>query len=233
MKLALAFLVFAAAPAYADWSIGGYLGVPHTLSSPLRLQRPPDTDVVFTTVDYAAQPFRFPLYYGYRAAYFPSRHVGIEAELIHLKAFSDPAEVVGRGGRVDGRGVADTAPLGDLVQRLSISHGLNLVFVNAVVRAPARSSSPDCRVSWLARAGVGPTVPHAESTIAGVSQEHYELGRIAVQGAAGVEVRIAQGARIIAEYKFTRTSQEVGVAGGTASARFATHHLVFGAGYRF
>jgi hypothetical protein len=129
--------------------------------------------------------------------------------------------------------VSDAAPLGDIVQRFSISHGLNMVLVNAVMRAPVRRASSDGRVSWVGRIGAGPTVPHAESTIAGITEEHYELGGLAIQAAGGIEMKIARGAHIIGEYKFTTTSQRVGVAGGTASARFATHHVVFGAGYRF
>jgi lipid A oxidase len=233
MKFAVALAFLAGSPAFADWNIDAYLGVPHTLSSPLRLQHPPDTDVVFESVSYRGEPFTFPLYYGYRAGYFSNRHFGLEGELIHLKMFSDPSEVVGRNGRIGGRAVMDAAPLGDVVQRFSISHGLNLVFVNAVVRAPVRRASSDGRVSWVARVGAGPTVPHAESMIAGITEEHYEVGRIAIQAAGGVELKIARGAHVIGEYKFTRTAQRVGVAGGTASARFATHHVVFGAGYRF
>src|SRR2546427_6962187 len=233
MKFAVAFVLLAGSPAYADWNVGVYLGVPHTSSSPLRVQRPPDTDVVLASVAYEGEPFTFPLYYGYRAGYSSNRHLGIEAELIHLKVFADPSEVVGRDGRLGGRSVMDAAPLGDVVQRFSISHGLNLVLVNAVVRAPVRRRSSESRISWVARAGAGPTVPHAESVIAGVAEEHYELGRIALQAAGGIELKIARGVHIISEYKFTRTSQRVGVAGGTASAHFATHHIVVGAGYRF
>ena len=232
MKCAVALVLLAGSPAYADWNVGVYLGIPYTLSSPLRLQLSPGTDVVFESVAYRGEPFTFPLYYGYRAGYF-SNHLGIEAELIHLKVFADPSEVVGRDGRIAGRTVMDAAPLGDVVQRFSISHGLNLVLVNAVVRAPVRRRSSERRVSWVARAGAGPTVPHGESVIAGVGKEQYELGRIAIQGAGGIELKIAGGAHLVGEYKLTTTRQRVGVAGGTASARFTTHHVVFGAGYRF
>ncbi|PYR53456.1 MAG: hypothetical protein DMF91_28290 [Acidobacteria bacterium] len=162
MKFAVALVLLAGSPAYADWNVGVYLGIPHTLSSPLRLQRPPDTDVVFASVAYEGEPFTFPLYYGYRAGYFSHRHLGIEAEVIHLKVFADPSEVVRRDGRLGGRMVMDAAPLGDVVQRFAISHGLNLVLVNAVVRAPVRRRSSESRISWVARAGAGPTVPHAE-----------------------------------------------------------------------
>src|SRR5439155_5961086 len=102
MKCAVALVLLAGSPAYADWNVGVYLGIPYTLSSPLRLQLSPGTDVVFESVAYRGEPFTFPLYYGYRAGYF-SNHLGIEAELIHLKVFADPSEVVGRDGRIAGR----------------------------------------------------------------------------------------------------------------------------------
>src|SRR5437899_11304015 len=98
MKFAVALVLLAGSPAYADWNVGVYLGIPHTLSSPLRLQRPPDTDVVFASVAYKAEPFTFPLYYGYRAGYSSHRHLGIEAESIHLTLFADPCEVAARDG---------------------------------------------------------------------------------------------------------------------------------------
>ena len=41
------------------------------------------------------------------------------------------------------------------------------------------------------RLGAGPTIPHAESTIGGRTQEQYEWGRVAGQVAAGLEYRVA------------------------------------------
>ena len=85
MKCAVALVLLAGSPAYADWNVGVYLGIPYTLSSPLRLQLSPGTDVVFESVAYRGEPFTFPLYYGYRAGYF-SNHLGIEADHAEIEA---------------------------------------------------------------------------------------------------------------------------------------------------
>jgi opacity protein-like surface antigen len=83
------------------------------------------------------------------------------------------------------------------------------------------------------RAGVGPTIPHAESVVSGVFQEQYELGAVGWQVASGVEARLTRGLLAVAEYKFTRTTQTVGVSGGEAETAIRTHHFAVGAGYRF
>jgi lipid A oxidase len=233
VPLVTLFGLLSTRPAEGEWSMTAYLGVTNTRPSTLHLARPAaGTDIVLGPVTYAGDSFSPPVYYGARAGYFFRAHVGLEAELIHAKVFTDPMEIVARAGQLDGRPVSAPAPLGDVVQRFSISHGLNLLFANIVLRTSGRPQD-DRRVTWLARVGLGPTMPHGESSIAGASREQYELGRVAVQVAGGVELRAFKQARAIAEYKLTHTSQHVAVAGGTVDARFTTHHMVFGLGYRF
>jgi opacity protein-like surface antigen len=82
------------------------------------------------------------------------------------------------------------------------------------------------------RVRAGATIPHAESTIGGRTQEQYEWGRVAGQVAAGIEYRVAPRLAAIAEYKVTATSQRVAVPDGWASARFTTQHVVAGIAWR-
>ena len=187
------------------WVIAAYIGGAHTHSSSLTIMQPSfGTDLTFENVRLESRSFDPPLYYGVRGSYFLPKlpHFGIEAELIHLKVFSNPQQRV----RVTGvrRGTIANAelPLGEIVQQYSISHGVNLLLFNAAVR-----HAPSGRVILSARAGLGPTLPHTESRIEGQSQEQYEVGRIAWQAAAGAEVRLWKGLFASAEYKFTRTRQ--------------------------
>ena len=119
--------------------------------------------------------------------------------------------------------------MGDILESFSISHGLNFVLVNVVTRrALARHAAPDGRVVLVGRAGLGPTVPHAESQIDGAVQEGYELGALGLHVAAGVDVRLGRRLSAIAEYKLTHTDQSVAISRGRASGALTSHHAVFG-----
>jgi hypothetical protein len=230
------FLVVHATPAWADWMVAGYFGAAHTMDAPLMVQQPSlNTDLVFDPVTYQGQSFTGPLYYGYRIGHtLPFwRHVAIEGEYIHLKMYAETRGDVRVRGRRGGMTVDQTVPLQDIVQRFSISHGVNLILVNAVFRYPVEVTERSIPLTLTARLGAGPTIPHAESTIAGATQEGYELGALAAAAAAGAELRLWHGVHALAEYKFTRTNETVSVANGQATTRVRTHHAVFGLGFRF
>ncbi len=76
--------------------------------------------------------------------------------------------------------------------------------------------------------GGGTTIPHAESTIEGQADEHYQTGNPAIQAAAGAELRILRHLYWMGEYKYTRTRQHVNVFSGIADTLLQTHHLVTG-----
>jgi hypothetical protein len=78
------------------------------------------------------------------------------------------------------------------------------------------------------RFGAGATVPHAESTIEGQADEHYQTGSPAIQLAGGAEVRLWRKLYWMGEYKYTRTREEVNVFSGTASSLLQSHHIVTG-----
>jgi hypothetical protein len=58
--------------------------------------------------------------------------------------------------------------------------------------------------------------------------EQYEWGSFSAQAAAGVELRLATRFYLAAEYKLTRTVQDVSVVHGSASTPLTTHHLATG-----
>ncbi len=107
---------------------------------------------------------------------------------------------------------------------------MNLLLVNAVIRRKAAGARAGDAPRWIlsGRVGAGASVPHPESTIAGLSLERYEWGSFGLQGAAGLEVRIAKRLFVAGEYKLSRTEQHVSVAGGSARTPLTTHHLVAG-----
>jgi hypothetical protein len=223
----------------AEWVVGGYLGSVATGQSYLAVTQPASrTSVRFDPVDYKGRSFNLPLYYGYRAAYFPGSPgwFGIEGEVIHMKAYAQTGDVASASGVVGGVPVAVSMPISNVVQRFSLSHGQNMLLVNAVARHAfgGRGDYRTARLVALARVGAGPTLPHAESTIDGVADERYERGALVFQAAGGIELLVWKKLHALAEYKFTRCRQSVSVAaGGTAETLLSSHHFVFGAAWHF
>ena len=83
------------------------------------------------------------------------------------------------------------------------------------------------------RLGAGPTVPHAESTIGGVTREQYEYGGIGAQVGGGIEFAVWRGLHVLGEYKFTGTDARISVDSGEAVIPARSHHVVAGVAVRF
>ena len=226
-----------AVPADAQWVIGGYLGAARTISSALSVAQPTaGTDVTFASVDYDGESFTPPVYYGYRIGYFLPQvpWLGVEAEFIHLKAYARTDALTRASGRDRGMPVDRDVPIRDILESFSISHGLNFALVNVVARRPLGGrAGAAARVALLGRLGIGPTIPHAESQIGGISREGYEIGAPGLHLAGGVEVRMWRELAAMTEYKLTRTDQNVAIHEGQAHGRFTSHHGVFGLAWHF
>lgn len=216
--------------ARADWTFGVFLGGAHTEPSFLTLTQPSrSTNLTLSPVRYRSESLKPPFYYAYRAAFFPaSGWFGVEGELVHLKVIADTARPARFDGVLQGDAVAGDRPLSSLVERFSISHGVNLLLINAVVRAGGAGGSAPPRWIVSGRFGAGASLPHPESTIGGLRREGYEWGSFSAQAAAGIEVRVWKRVHVSGEYKLTRTVQDVSVAGGSARTPLTTHHVAGG-----
>ena len=230
MVLCLAF----ASPAFADWTIAAYLGAAHTRPASLTLQkRFESTSVTLSPVRYRSESLEAPIYYGYRIGYFPkSSWFGIEGELIHLKVIADTAATVEITGTLRNSAVNGSLPLSAVVERFSLTHGVNLLLVNGVFRRPLAQRGDHARWILTARLGAGASVPHAESIIDGRHREGYEWGGMSVQATAGLEVTVARRLSVLTEYKLTHSRQDVEIAEGSAQTALTTHHLVAGLALR-
>jgi len=228
-----------APPACADWTIGGFLGGAHTHTTSLRLIQPLEaTDISLSPVSYRSKSLTPPLYYAYRFGFFPrSRWFGIEGELIHLKVHADTTRTTQISGVLRGQPSQGSVPMSSVIEDFSISHGVNLVLINAVARRGVGvDQSGEPRWTLTGRFGAGTSRPHPESTIGGRRFEGYEWGSPSVQIAAGVEMRVIGTVigpvSLVGEYKLTRTVQEVTILDGTARTPLTTHHFVGGAALR-
>lgn len=226
---ALAASLCLAAPARADaqWYFDGYLGGNHTRSADVSVDQP-DTDVAldYRDVRFTAEPGTTPPYYGWRIGRFfgTDRRVGVEFEFVHLKVIADTGrvyDVVDRGRSLD---LMAPGPMSDVVQRYSMTHGLNFLLVNAVVRQPFGAG----RHALAFRIGAGPTLPHAESTVSGRSQEQYEVAGLGGHAAAGATIGVWRTLAALVEYKLTYARPEITIAGGTGRTSTLTHHLAAG-----
>ena len=224
--------------AHADWITSAFLGHVWTRSSTVTLTLPDrQTAVEIAGVEYRAESFESPQYYGYRVTWVPDRHrwIGIEAEVIHAKVFAEADRSVRFRGTLRGVEVDASLPLSSVVQRLAMSHGLNFILANVALR---REFGPvdvqgTHRFVVVARAGAGPTVAHAESAVEHVNSEHYQGGGLGTQVAGGLEATVWRRLAVLGEYKFTWASPQLDVAGGQATVPARSHHVVAGLAYRF
>jgi opacity protein-like surface antigen len=221
----------------AKWTLAFYLGGTRTVPSTLTISQPQRRNrMTFDPVHFSGKSFDGPVYYGARVRYqfggIP--WFGVETEFIHSKVYADTRQSVHVAGQRDGQPISRRVLLQEIVQQYSISHGVNLLLFNAAFQYPLRSrQAPLNLFSFTGRVGIGPTVPHTESSIEGRRQEQYEWGRVAWQASGGIEIQIHRGLIALMEYKFTRTNQRGSVSLGVARSLLRTHHGVFGLGYRF
>ncbi len=236
-RLAAIFAILAMpAAARAGWEIGAYTGAAHTQNNALRIdQSSTNTHLSLAGIHYQGQSFSGPLYYGLRAAYSFTAHLGIEFEFTHLKLYAKTGRPALAQGTLRGAPISAVVPAGAVVQSFSISHGVNLLLANAVFRLPLlpSPSGPAPRLALTARVGAGGSHPHPESQVLGAAFQHYQWGGYSLQAAAGLEYRVWHGLLWLGEYKFTRVHERVDISGGTAEGWFNSHHVVTGAAYRF
>jgi len=224
-------------PARADWMLSAYLGDVWTHPSKARLDQPAQhTSLEFIDLHYRDESSKPRQYYGYRIGWIPDsrRWMAIEAEHVHAKVYAETADIRRVRGIYRGALIDKPQQVSLIVEDLSMSHGLNFVFGNFVIRREfgARHRSGR-RATATVRMGAGPTFPHAESTIGGVSRGHYEYGGIGAQIGGNIEFAVWRGLHVLGEYKFTGTEARVSVDRGEAVIPALSHHVVAGAAVRF
>ena len=159
------FAILAAfAPAHADaqWFAAAYLGANATTSATVSIEVPDEgLALAYHDVAFEARPFASPQYYGARVGrlFGTSRRFGVEVEFIHLKVYAQTQDRYPTTGELGTSQAAAGGPMDAVVQRFAMSHGLNFLLANLVTR-----TSLGGPMSFTARAGFGPTLPHGETT---------------------------------------------------------------------
>ena len=207
-------IYLAAVPVFASaqWTAAAYIGKAHTADADVRVTSGTGDDVVFNKVDFEDRSFEGPLYYGIRAGYMWTSQLGLEAEFIHMKAFARVSEPAAK----------------DALPQYGVSHGLNLLLGNFVVRHKLTNS-----LAVGVRAGLGAVIPHPEIRAFGATLDEYLVQGIALHFAGGGEFDLSRRVFWFGEYKFTTTRQRFDLGSAAVENRFLTHHLVTGLGLRF
>jgi opacity protein-like surface antigen len=236
VSIAAGWLLAAALPANGEGYVAAYAGGAATRTADVTLkQSGAGNGLVFEQAPFSGRSFESPIYYGYRAGFYFSRHLGVEAEFIHLKVHADLDQPVTVQGSWDGSAILERSPMRRYAQQFEISHGLNLVLLNVVARRTLIGShDPDnARLMFVARGGLGPTIPRPEVIVFGVAGGAYQTGPVAMQAAAGLEVRLWRGLHVLTEYKYTFTPTSFDIPEGHANLDVRSHHVVTGLAVHF
>ena len=231
--VALLAAALACRPARADTLFAIYSGKSFTQDTRLTLQQPAhDTRLTFRGVSYQDRSFTDPIYYGGRIThFFKSRPgLGLALDFVHFKVYAQTDRMVHATGTENGQPVDRTQRLGDTLESFSISHGVNMLSLNAVGRLRwLRSKGLRAgHVQPYAGIGVGALIMHPESKIGGQFFEHYEWNGFGAQAFVGSNILLSRRIGLFGEYRFTRTDADVTVVGGRAQTPLTTHHVVFG-----
>jgi len=232
LSLATTLLFVFAVPARAQWYAGVQFGANHTRSSTVDINAPAaGVSQQFHDVEFAGRSFSSPPYYGWRAGRVMAHVRGVsfaaEFEFVHAKVYTNTSRTYVVTPLSGGSASTQFALMSDTVQRYDMSHGLNFALANLVIQAPLHPSG-EGRVSLSVRIGVGPMIPHAESTVMGQSREQYEYGGMAFGAGVGTTVRLTGRVSALAEYKVSFGRPEITLAQGTGRASVLMHHVIGG-----
>jgi hypothetical protein len=224
LRVIVCTLAFAR-PVGAEWIVSAYGGAIHTRAADMRIQQPGSaTDLRFTDVPFESRSFESPIYYGYRAGHRlgGTQWLFLEAELIHGKLYPQQPGTARGTGMLRGQPAAQV-PFPTVVQEFNMSHGLNFLLGNILVRREMTT-----RFTATGRAGLGALLPHTESVVDEERRGRYEWAGVAVQLSGGAEVGLSRRIAATAEYKWTRASPRVTLAEGQATLTTRSHHLAVG-----
>src|SRR5207247_8469908 len=133
-----------------------------------------DTRLTFHGVSWDDRSFEMPIYYGWRVTHYLKRHPdwGVALDFFHYKVYSDTDATLPVTGTRGGTPVNDRERLGDTIQKLDMSHGVNYLTLNGVHRWRLRPDArryPMGRLQSYVGAGLGAVIPHVEARIGGQS----------------------------------------------------------------
>lgn len=237
--LAAATILLALTPSAAEgqFAFGAYLGKSSTLDCDVRLRQPGDTDLTFHDVGWYDESWVNPKYYGFRLAYWKrsTPRWGLMLDFTHAKIYAELDATVRVTGNREDEPVDAREPISDTFSELAMSHGHNTLTVSGVYRWLTRNRSGDARrLTPYIGFGIGMAVPHVEVQTGDSVTAEYQLAGPTVQGLAGLDVRIAWGFSIFAEYRINYANLSAALTGGGSLILAPwTNHLSTGLTFSF
>jgi hypothetical protein len=227
-----AVLLCACLPARVDaqWYFAAYVGANHNSPGDIAFtESSSHTAIVFHDVRLEAQPFMFPLYAGGRFGYhFQRRWFGVEAEWLHMKVIAETHQSTHVTGTLLGNSIDSTFPMSQIIQRYEMSHGLNYLMGNFVVRMAVAKHDAAHPASVMLRAGAGPVVSGTDSQAGSILVHQYEHAGFGGQLAAGMDVPLSRAWSFMAEYKFTYSKPQISVGNGQGQTTAMASQIMFG-----
>lgn len=217
--IAVALAVFAE-PALAETTASFYLGSSHTGNSDVRISQPStNSDATFHDVSWNSESFTNPVYYGIRVSHFFEEHPdwGIGFDYTHDKVYANTNQAVRVNGTWNGAQVNESAPMNQRVQSFSISHGVNIVALNAYRRWTRQTADSLLCVRCQPYVGAGLTyyVLHPENTVNGrANDQGFEGAGFGYQLLAGLHYGVTRTVGVFIETKYNSGKVEVKTAGG-------------------
>lgn len=213
-----------------------YTGTSWTRNSDLRITQPGSgTNLTMHGVEWDAAPFKAAPYYGVRFTHFYDRYPnwGAALDFTHYKMYAKTDRMLSVDGVWKGAPANSTARMYQYVQRFEISHGVNVLSINAIYRwlAPRYASG---RLQPYVGAGLAYYRPHAENMVDNVSNETgYQASGFGYQLLGGARYRVTERIGAFVEAKFNSGTAEVEIANGQAETPLRTFHAVAGMSFSF
>lgn len=215
---------------WPDAEIAAYAGGSYTPPSDVHLHQPGGTELTLEQVPWRGEPFKAPIYYGLRAAWWAlaGGRLGLMIDFTHIKAEAIGEARVRQSGTRDGRPVPPEERVDVTFDDLEFSHGFNVVTLNALLRPIVAG-----RLTPYAGIGLGFAVNHFEilRQDAPKTQQTFEYQPTgpAVQILAGARWRPLRRLSLFVEYKLTCAVNAARLrGGGRLRADLCTHQLLGG-----
>jgi lipid A oxidase len=237
LKALLGIVLLLGSPSWgeAEWFVDLYAGKSLTLNEDIKIKQPANnSNFTVEDVSFDDESFKDPPYYGVRVGHFfeqlPS--LGLALEFFHFKMLADTNESKRFTGTRNGAPISTVQPVNSVVQRFNISHGVNYLTLDAILRGgffQEKERFPRGRLQAYGGIGPGLVITHPENRVEGVNNsEEYEISGFGVQAFVGAKLLLFRHFGLFGEYKFTHSSLDVDLSTGSGSVDENTHHAVFG-----
>lgn len=225
--------------AKAGIDVGFYFGRSSSQASDVHLSLPGNTDLTFADVSWDDKSFENPLYWGLRLTYWLPRadNWGVALDFTHAKIHANLNATVHVSGIRAGSAVNAQEPLNNTFGDLAMSHGFNLLTLNAIHRWPKRLHTDSRWLSGLTPyvgVGAGIAYPHVEVTTGGSVTDEYQLAGWVLNGLAGINYALSKSLTLFSEYKLSYADMHADLnGGGGLDTKIWTNHFNLGMTYHF